>query len=253
MARNGVLEEARTSRLARDGLREYAAHPLLTTVGIDRSYYAPIPDEDLRRYAEQVPAGFRACLKAPSSVTSAATFDPGARTRSIPNPDLHVGRRGSSTSSSSRVPASFAPTPGPFVLEFPPAPGTRPIARWVPRTARRAARGPAARVRLRGRDPGAVAAHPGIPTRARAARRGARLQLLVVHAHAGRPGCHRVRPRTRHSSSSACCSSPARATRTSARRSARSTASSSATIGCACRSRRSWAARRRTDGAPTCS
>ena len=29
--------------LSREGLREYAQHPLLRTVGIDRSYYAPIP------------------------------------------------------------------------------------------------------------------------------------------------------------------------------------------------------------------
>ena len=43
--------------LAREGLREYARHPLLTTVGIDRSYYAPIPMADLQSYAEQLPAG----------------------------------------------------------------------------------------------------------------------------------------------------------------------------------------------------
>ena len=35
------------SALAREGLRHYARHPLLTTVGVDRSYYAPIPIEDL--------------------------------------------------------------------------------------------------------------------------------------------------------------------------------------------------------------
>jgi len=31
--------------LAREGLREYARHPLMRTVGIDRSFYAPIPDD----------------------------------------------------------------------------------------------------------------------------------------------------------------------------------------------------------------
>jgi hypothetical protein len=47
--------ERTTSALAREGLREYATHPLLRTVGIDRSYYAPIPVEDFRAYADQLP------------------------------------------------------------------------------------------------------------------------------------------------------------------------------------------------------
>jgi len=56
--------------LAREGLREYARHPLMRTVGIDRSYYAPIPEDDLVRYASQLPDGFLACAKAGASVTS---------------------------------------------------------------------------------------------------------------------------------------------------------------------------------------
>jgi len=49
-----------TQALAREGLREYARHPLLRTVGLDRSYYAAVAPDDLRRYAEQVPAAVRA-------------------------------------------------------------------------------------------------------------------------------------------------------------------------------------------------
>jgi uncharacterized protein YecE (DUF72 family) len=107
--------------LARDGLREYAAHPLLTTVGIDRSYYAPIPDEDFRRYADQLPDGFRACIKAPASVTSSATFDTDARTRTIPNPTFMSAER---LVEELLAPCarSFAGHAGPFVLEFPPSP-----------------------------------------------------------------------------------------------------------------------------------
>src|SRR5829696_2869805 len=52
-----------TTELAREGLAEYARHPLLTTVGIDRSYYAPIPVADLQEYAAQLPPGFRCCFK----------------------------------------------------------------------------------------------------------------------------------------------------------------------------------------------
>lgn len=59
------------AELARDGLVDYVRHPLLTTVGVDRGYYAPIPARDFQRYASQVPAGFRCCLKAPARVTSA--------------------------------------------------------------------------------------------------------------------------------------------------------------------------------------
>lgn len=59
------------AELARDGLEEYARHPLLRTVGIDRGYYAPIPPDDFTRYASQLPEGFRCCIKAPASVTSA--------------------------------------------------------------------------------------------------------------------------------------------------------------------------------------
>jgi uncharacterized protein YecE (DUF72 family) len=118
--------DASTTALARDGLREYAAHPLLTTVGLDRSYYAPIPDEDFRRYADQLPDGFRACIKAPASVTSAATFDPGARTRSIPNPTFMSAERlvDELVDPCAR---SFAAHAGPFVLEFPPSPRSAPV------------------------------------------------------------------------------------------------------------------------------
>lgn len=40
--------------LARDGLAAYASHPLLRTVGLDRSYYGPVTADELGRYATQV-------------------------------------------------------------------------------------------------------------------------------------------------------------------------------------------------------
>lgn len=76
-----VYCERRTeTELARDGLREYARHPLLTCVGIDRGYYQPIRAVDLERYASQVPRGFRCFIKAPASVT-APTITHGSRSR----------------------------------------------------------------------------------------------------------------------------------------------------------------------------
>ena len=71
-----------TSALGRDGLRHYARHPLLRTVGIDRWYYAPIPLDDLRGYAEQLPDGFRCCLKAPGDRHLACRTDVRPRSRS---------------------------------------------------------------------------------------------------------------------------------------------------------------------------
>ena len=56
--------------LAREGLRAYAQHPLLRSVGIDRTYYAPLPASEFARYAEQIPDGFKALVKAPSAITT---------------------------------------------------------------------------------------------------------------------------------------------------------------------------------------
>ncbi|GJH37370.1 DUF72 domain-containing protein [Paraburkholderia hospita] len=59
------------SKLSRDGLTAYGAHPLLRTVSIDRSFYAPLTVTDYLRYAQQVPDHFRFIVKAPALVTDA--------------------------------------------------------------------------------------------------------------------------------------------------------------------------------------
>jgi uncharacterized protein YecE (DUF72 family) len=59
------------TKLSRDGLAAYAAHPLLKSVSIDRSFYAPLSLAEYARYASQVPAHFRFIVKAPASVTDA--------------------------------------------------------------------------------------------------------------------------------------------------------------------------------------
>jgi uncharacterized protein YecE (DUF72 family) len=105
-----------SAQLARDGLREYARHPLFGTVGVDRSYYARVPDEDFRRYAEQLPDGFPCCCKAPARVTSA--LKPG-RGSAEPNPDFLSAERfiDELLEPVGRV---FLAHAGPFVLQFPP-------------------------------------------------------------------------------------------------------------------------------------
>ncbi|MCC6989661.1 MAG: DUF72 domain-containing protein [Acidobacteria bacterium] len=106
--------------LSREGLRHYARHPLLTTVGVDRSYYAPIPIDDLRQYADQLPDGFRCCLKAPASVTSrlAPTFG-ASRGAAAPNSSFLSTER-LITDLLEPLAVAFLPHTGPIVLEFPP-------------------------------------------------------------------------------------------------------------------------------------
>jgi uncharacterized protein YecE (DUF72 family) len=70
---NGIVygDDYSNSKLSRDGLTAYGAHPLLRTVSIDRSFYAPLTVTDYLRYAQQVPEHFRFIVKAPASVTDA--------------------------------------------------------------------------------------------------------------------------------------------------------------------------------------
>ncbi len=112
---------ANESELAREGLREYASHPLLTTVGIDRSYYAPIPERDLIRYAEQLPPGFPCCAKAPEVVTSAALPSRSGGRPGEANPDfLNAQLFADETLAPFRE--VFREHTGPFLIQFPPAP-----------------------------------------------------------------------------------------------------------------------------------
>lgn len=56
--------QANPKRLAADGLPAYATHPLYSAVEIDRSFYEPLPEPELRRFFDQVPAHFRFLVKA---------------------------------------------------------------------------------------------------------------------------------------------------------------------------------------------
>ena len=61
--------EAGTEVLAREGLPAYARHPLLRTVGVDRTFYGPVPAETFRLWAEAVPEDFRFLVKAHEALT----------------------------------------------------------------------------------------------------------------------------------------------------------------------------------------
>ena len=69
--------------LSRRGLSAYARHPVLRTVGLDRTFYAPIAAEDFRAYAAQVPDAFRFLVKAPSVATDAVLRDERGRATAV--------------------------------------------------------------------------------------------------------------------------------------------------------------------------
>ena len=106
--------------LARQGLSAYAAHPLLRTVGIDRTFYAPISEAEFRSYAKQARAvnpDFRFLVKAPMLFT-------GPRLRS----DQGQWRDNEAFLDAGLATAQFvlpatqglAETCGPLVFQFPP-------------------------------------------------------------------------------------------------------------------------------------
>ncbi len=60
----------RAERLSREGLGAYATHPLLRSVGLDRTFYAPISRDEFAAYAAVVPPDFRFLVKAHAAVTT---------------------------------------------------------------------------------------------------------------------------------------------------------------------------------------
>ena len=123
--------------LARSGLRAYARHPLLRTVGIDRSYYGPLTREDLAAYAAQLPPGFRAVSKVWEELT---TFvfpahprfgdRAGQRNPRFLDPDV------AKDEVLQPFADAFAAHAGPFVFALPPSPerpDPEPFARAIDR------------------------------------------------------------------------------------------------------------------------
>ena len=124
-----VYRRPRTqTELAREGLREYARYPLFRTVGIDRSYYAPLTGEELERYAAQLPAGFPCCAKVPALYASPVLPGSGRGSEAIANPDF-LSAEGFLADVVEPFHLHFAQHLGPFILEVPPVP---PEARLEP-------------------------------------------------------------------------------------------------------------------------
>lgn len=107
--------------LARDGLVEYARYPLFRTVGIDRSYYAPLTPDDLRRYAAQLPPGFPCCAKVPAMFASPVIPGSGREAPAVANRDF-LSADGFTRDVLEPWSMWFSGHAGPFVLEIPPVP-----------------------------------------------------------------------------------------------------------------------------------
>lgn len=103
-----------------DSLEEYARYPLFRTVGIDRSFYAPLRQDELVHYARQLPADFRCAMKVWREVTT-RVFTHGDRA-GRPNPRfLDPGLFAEAVWAPVRD--HFAAHLGPLLVEIPPAPG----------------------------------------------------------------------------------------------------------------------------------
>ncbi len=70
------------------GLEHASRYPLFRTVGVDRSHYAPLTEDELRRYAEQLPPGFPCVMKAWNALTTPSHPETGAPNPAFLNPDV---------------------------------------------------------------------------------------------------------------------------------------------------------------------
>jgi uncharacterized protein YecE (DUF72 family) len=110
--------EASKARLARHGLAAYARHPLLRSVGIDRTYYAPISAEQFAEYAEAVPRDFCFLVKASSACTTPLRRNSRGGPAGLNELFLHAGY------AAEHVVAPFVQglgdKAGPLLFQFPP-------------------------------------------------------------------------------------------------------------------------------------
>ncbi len=84
----GIFYPERVSErdLVAHGLRLYAQNPLFRTVGIDRSYYAPLRAEELARYRDDLPEGYGCAMKVWSGIVTRRDARTGERSAAFLDP-----------------------------------------------------------------------------------------------------------------------------------------------------------------------
>ena len=83
-------DDAPTKLLSRLGLAAYSQHALLQTVGVDRTFYAPIATQDFADYAAQVPESFRFLVKAWGELTATTVRGKRGKNPRYLNPDCAI-------------------------------------------------------------------------------------------------------------------------------------------------------------------
>ncbi|MBX3250384.1 MAG: DUF72 domain-containing protein [Myxococcales bacterium] len=133
----------------RESLGEYARYPLFRTVGMDRSHYAPVPEDELRHYASLLPEGFRCVTKVWSELTTPIVRDETGTPR-LNERLFDVALFEQAVLAPSR--AAFAAHQGPFVFQVPPSRvGARAFSDALARFLERAPAGPTYAFELRDR------------------------------------------------------------------------------------------------------
>jgi len=74
------------------GLGVYARNPLFRTVGVDRSFYAPLTDDELRRYRDDLPEGYGCAMKVWSAIVTRDDPRTGARIPTFLDPHVFAER-----------------------------------------------------------------------------------------------------------------------------------------------------------------
>lgn len=125
-----------TQKLARDGLPAYSKHPLCRTVGIDRTFYAPIEEREYALYAAQVSEGFRFLVKAPMAITSSyVRSDVGSSEGVFSDSPYFLDVDYAINEFIAPLTAGLGTKAGPLVFQFPPQgrQHTRHVDAWINR------------------------------------------------------------------------------------------------------------------------
>jgi uncharacterized protein YecE (DUF72 family) len=117
----GIVYDRRASQktLAAHGLVAYAQHPLLRTVGLDRTFYRSIAPDAFRAYADVVPKDFRFLVKADRLLTSPT--DPEGYGVRGPNP-LFMDAQYAANEVVGPMMDGLGTKAGPLLFQFPPIP-----------------------------------------------------------------------------------------------------------------------------------
>lgn len=117
----GIVYDRRVSQqtLASHGLAAYAQHPLLRTVGVDRTFYRPITSDAFRAYADAVPEDFRFLVKADRLLTSPT--DPEGYGVRGPNPRF-LDPQYAANEVIGPMMEGLGNKAGPLLFQFPPIP-----------------------------------------------------------------------------------------------------------------------------------